>query len=322
MKKFITNKYQIALDVIISLVIVAALLHFAGFNEFTDALASIDLFWLLVSIILLLGMYLMMTYRMKILLEEMKSPLPWLSIFKCHLTGMLLSDVTPARSGYLSTALVMHKNYKVPSEKAMVSILGPQAYDFIFKIVVGGLALLFLLEYAGIENGWIMYAGVVGLSFVLLVMLLLMYSRRFLNFFSFSENWPFIGRIYAMFHRVQDHSDVVVKKTPILLLLLLVTWIFKALSWYAVALSLGITIGNFAYPQEVFYFFFQPLATMLEFVPTPTLAGLGFSEAGGVIIMSLFGITAAQATAFMLVARFKTTIVNLPGIEEALKLIK
>lgn len=321
MKKFITNKYQIALDVVISLIIVAALLHFVGFNEFIDALVNINLFWLLISIVLLLGMYLMMTFRMKILLDEMKSPLPWLAIFKCHLTGMLLSDITPARSGYLSTALVMHKNYKIPSEKATVAILGPQAYDFIFKIVVGGLAILFLLEYAGIENGWIMYLGIAGLSFVLLVMLLLMYSRRFLNSFTFVEPWPFIGKIYAMFHRVQDHSDVVIKKTPILLLLLFITWTFKALSWYAVALSLGMTL-NFPYPEEAFYFFFQPLATMLEFVPTPTLAGLGFSEAGGVLVLSLFGVTAAQATAFMLVARFKTTLINLPGIEEALKLIK
>ncbi len=321
MKKFITNKYQIALDVIISLVIVAALLHFVGFNEFIDALVNINLFWLFISIVLLLGMYLMMTFRMKILLDEMKSPLSWLAIFKCHLTGMLLSDITPARSGYLATALVMHKNYKIPSEKATVAILGPQAYDFIFKIVVGGLAILFLLEYAGIENGWIMYLGIAGLSFVLLVMLLLMYSRKFLNFFRFSENWPFVGKIYAMFHRVQDHSDVVIKKTPILLLLLFITWTFKALSWYAVALSLGMTL-NFPYPEEAFYFFFQPLATMLEFVPTPTLAGLGFSEAGGVLVLSLFGVTAAQATAFMLVARFKTTLINLPGIEEALKLIK
>jgi uncharacterized protein (TIRG00374 family) len=321
LKKFITSKYQIALDVIISFIIVAALLYFAGINEFVDTLINIDLFWLLISILLLLGMYIMMTYRMKILLDEMKAPLPWLSIFKCHLTGMLLSDITPARSGYLSTALVMHKNYNIPSEKAMVAILGPQAYDFIFKIVVGGLAILFLLEYAGIENGWIMYAGVAGLSFVLFIMLLLMYSRRFLNIFRFSESWPFIGKIYAMFHRVQDHSDVVIRKTPILILLLLITWAFKAMSWYAIAISLNMAL-DFPYPQEAFYFFFQPLATMLEFVPTPTLAGLGFSEAGGVIILSLFGISAAQATAFMIVARFKTTLVNLPGIEEALKLIK
>ncbi|MBD3389948.1 flippase-like domain-containing protein [Candidatus Micrarchaeota archaeon] len=321
MKKFITSKFQIALDVVISLLIVAALLHFAGLEEFLDQLASIDLFWLAASIVLLLGMYLIMAFRINILLNEMGAPLSMVSIFKAHLTGMLLSDITPARSGYLSTALVMHRNYKISSEKAMVSILGPQAYDFIFKILIGGIALLFLIEYAMIENGWVMWAGVAGLSFVLLVMLLLMYSRHFLNFFSFSESWPFLGKLYSMFHRVQDHSGVVIKKTPILLFLLVVTWTLKALSWYAVAKALHITL-SIPYPEEVFYFFFQPLVTMLEFVPTPTLAGLGFSEAGGVLVLSLFGVTAAQATAFMLVARLKSTLVNLPGIEEALKLIK
>ena len=322
MKKFITSKFQIALDVLISVAIMAIIFHFVGLADFMDAIRNIDLSWLLVSIILLLGMYLMMTIRMKILLNEMHVPVPWLGLFKCHLTGMLLADLTPARSGYLATAAVMSKNYKVPSEKAMVAILGPQAYDFIFKIIVGGIAILFLIEYAMIDDSWLMWLGVIGLSGVLVVMLLLMYSRRFLKIFHFSETWPLVGKMYMMFHRVQDHSDVVIKKTPILLVLLLATWILKALSWYAVALSLGITIENFDYSQPVFYFFFQPLVTMLEFVPTPTLAGLGFSEAGGVLVMSIFGVSAAQATAFMLVARFKSTLVNLPGIEEALKWVK
>ncbi len=322
MKNFITSRYQIAFDVLISAVILAVILHFVGLDEFIEALATVNLFWLVVSILFLLGMYLMMTIRMKILLNEMQVSIPWVGLFKCHLSGMLLADLTPARTGYLSTAALMHKNYNVPSEKAMVAILGPQAYDFIFKIVVGGAGILFLISYAVIENSWMLWVGIAGLSSVLIVMLLLMYSRRFLLFFHFSKNWPIIGKAYSMFHRVQDHSGVVIKKTPILLFLLFITWMFKALSWYAVALSLGITIEAFAYPQAVFYFFFQPLVTMLEFVPTPTLAGLGFSEAGGVLVMSIFGVSAAQATAFMLIARFKSVLVNLPGIEEALKWIK
>jgi uncharacterized protein (TIRG00374 family) len=321
LKKFLTSKYQILLDVAISIAIMAVLLNFAGFNEFINELANIDLIWLAISIILLLGMYAMMVLRMKILLDDMGTPLHWVKILKAHLTGMLLADVTPARSGYLATAAVMSRNYKIPSEKAMVSILGPQAYDFIFKIVIGGLAALYLIEYAAIKNGWIMAVGVAGLGIVLLVMLLLMYSKKFLKLFSFAEEWPFVGKIYSMFHRVQEHSKVVLKRTPLLIILLLLTWTFKAFSWLAVAKALHITIP-FEYTEEVFYFFFQPLATMLEFVPTPTLAGMGFSEAGGVLVLSLFGITAAKATAFMLIARFKTTLVNLPGIEEAIKLVK
>lgn len=321
MKKFFTSKYQIALDVAISLAIVAVLLHYAGLEEFLDDLVQIDLWWLLASMLLLLGMYFCMTLRMKILLDEMGAPLPWISIFKAHLTGMLLADITPARSGYLAAAAVMHKNYKISSEKAMVAILGPQAYDFIFKILLGGIAILYIINYAGIENGWVMWVGVAGLSVVLLTMLLLLYSRRFLNLLRFSENWPFVGKIYSMFHRVQDHSNAVIRKTPVLLGIMVVTWMFKALSWFAVAKSVGVIL-DFPHPEVLFYMFFQPLITMLEFVPTPTLAGMGFSEAGGVLALSIFGVTAAKATVFMLVARFKTVLMNLPGIVEALKLIK
>lgn len=305
----------------ISLAIVAALLYYAGFEEFLEDLVQIDLWWLLASMLLLLGMYFCMTLRMKILLDEMGAPLPWFSIFKAHLTGMLLADITPARSGYLAAAAVMHKNYNVSSEKAMVAILGPQAYDFIFKILLGGIAILYIINYAGIENGWVMWVGVAGLSVVLTTMLLLLYSRRFLNLFRFSENWPFIGKVYSMFHRVQDHSNVVIRKTPVLLGIMVVTWVFKALSWFAVAKSVGVIL-DFPHPEVLFYMFFQPLITMLEFVPTPTLAGMGFSEAGGVLALSIFGVTAAKATVFMLVARFKTVLMNLPGIVEALKLIK
>ena len=321
MKHLITNKYSIIINLIISIVIISALLYYSGVEDFLAILSTINLGWLLLSIIFLLGMYLLMIVRMKILLDEMKAKISWVALAKTHFTGMLLADLTPARSGYLGAAVIMNKNYGIPYEKAMVAILGPQAYDFMFKITIGGLALVYLLNYAMIKDGWIMFAGVAGLAVVLAIMVALLFSSRFLKLFSFSEKWPFFGKIYEIFKGTQEHSNVIIKKTPQLLILLLCTWTFKALSWFAVAKSIEMTI-QWAYAEPLFYFFFQPLVTILEFVPTPTLAGMGFSETGGVLILSLFGIGAAQATAFMLVARFKTMLVNLIGIEEAIKLLK
>lgn len=321
MKHLITNKYSMLLNIIISIAIIAALLYYAGIQDFLNIISTIDLGWLLVSIIFLLGMYALMIVRMKILLDEMKVKISWIGLTKTHFTGMLLADITPARSGYLGAAVVMNKNYGIPYEKAMVAILGPQAYDFMFKIVVGGIALLYLLNYAMVKDGWIMFAGLAGLALVLAVMVALLFSKRFLKLFSFAEKWPFFGKIYEIFRNTQLHSHVIIKKTPQLLLLLLCTWTLKAFSWLAVAKSVQMAV-QWAYPEPIFYFFFQPLVTILEFVPTPTLAGMGFSETGGVLILSLFGIGAAQATAFMLVARFKTMLVNLIGVEEALKLFK
>ncbi|MEM4272707.1 MAG: lysylphosphatidylglycerol synthase transmembrane domain-containing protein, partial [Candidatus Bilamarchaeaceae archaeon] len=306
---------------VISLIIVAALLHYAGIEEFLEILSKINLGWLLISIILLLCMYSIMIVRMKILLDEMHAKIPWIGLAKTHFTGMLLADLTPARSGYLGAAVVMNKNYGIPYDKAMVAILGPQAYDFMFKIILGGIALLFIVNYAMIGDGWIIFSGIAALGGVLAIMVALLFSKKFLGLFSFSEKWPFFGSIYRIFMGAQTHSGAIIRKTPHLLALLFCTWAFKALSWFAAAKSVGMAI-QWAYPEPFFFFFFQPLVTILEFVPTPTIAGMGLSETGGVFILSLFGIEAAQATAFLLVARFKTMLVNLVGIEEAIKLLE
>ena len=59
---------------------------------------------------------------------------------------------------------------------------------------------------------------------------------------------------------------------------------------------------------------------MLEFVPSTTIAGLGISEGASVLVFSLFGIEPATAMLFALLFRFKTTVIHLPVVPEALKI--
>ena len=74
------------------------------------------------------------------------------------------------------------------------------------------------------------------------------------------------------------------------------------------------------FPEAVFYLFLQPLVTMLEFVPSPTIAGLGLSEGGSTLVFSFFGVGAAVAASFALLVRFKTTFVHLPAVPEAVRM--
>ncbi len=321
LKKFFVDRAHFIAELIISIIIIALLLHFAGFEEFVGYVANIDLWWLALSIILLVAMYWFMVFRIKILLDAMGARLGLGEIFRAHLSGMLVADFTPARSGYMATALVMNKKYHIPPEKAMVSILGPQMFDFLVKVGAGGFAVFYLLSsLVNSENGWVMYVGVAGLSLVLSVLVLLLFSKKFLKLFSFAEGWPLAGEVLGMCHRMQEHSRVIIRKSPEIMGLLMVTWSLKALSWWAVAKSVGITV-EFPVHEVFFYYFFQPLITMLEFVPSPTLAGMGLSEAGGTLVLGLMGVPLAQATAFMLVARFKTIAVNIPGYKYALEAI-
>lgn len=321
MKKFFIDRAHFIAELIISVIIIGLLLHFAGFEDFLGYVERINLWWLAISVLLLVAMYLFMVLRIKILLDDMEAGIGFWKIFRAHVSGMLVADFTPARSGYVATALVMNKKYHVPSEKAMVAILGPQMFDFITKVFAGGIAVFYLVSAVlKTDTGWIMYVGVAGISALVVIIALLLFSKRFLRIFDFALRWPAVGGLLEMCHRMQEHSDVVIRKAPAILGLLLITWSLKAFSWWAVAKSVGITI-EFPVHEVLFFYFFQPLVTMLEFIPTPTLAGMGLSETGGALVLGLLGVPAAQATAFMLVARFKTIAVNIPAYRYALEAI-
>ncbi len=124
-----------------------------------------------------------------------------------------------------------------------------------------------------------------------------------------------------MFEKAQQNSNVIIHNFPMLFILLIFCWSMKAISWFFVAKALGITL-SVEFPEVFVYFFLQPLLTMLEFLPSPTLAGLGLSEGGGVLIFSIFGIDAAKAVSFVFLTRVKTIIINMFAIGEALSVIK
>ncbi len=320
--KKITDQKHILLDATLSLAIVAAIFYFIGIDNILREFGSINYFYLFLSIIFLLLMYMGMTFRLSMILSELGAKVKFFEIFKLHVVGMLLADFTPARTGYLAVAYGLTKKHNVPEEKSIVAVLGPQIYDFITKVIAGSIGMFYLMKtYLKIDSGEVLFAGSLIMASMITVMALLLFSKKFLSFFSFARRIPLADRIISMFGKAQKNSDIIIRRFPALFLILLFTWSAKAISWYFVAKALGITLDT-EFPEVLAYFFLQPLLTMLEFIPSPTLAGLGLSEGGGVLIFSVFGIDAAKAASFIFLARVKTTVVNLPATKEALSLVK
>ncbi len=316
------NDLFLIVNGIISIILVALILNYVGVGDVIQSLSNLNFFFLALSMFFLFLMDLLMSYRIMILLNHIGNKLSYLNILKAHFVGMLSADFTPARSGYFLTAGILHYKYKIPSEQAMVSIFGPQIFDFTLKLFVGTIAVIYVLyHFLGPKDGWIIITGSVFMSIIVSTMVLLLFSKRFLGMFSFANRIPVVSKIFALFGRMQNTSHVVVSKTPQLITIMLFSWTTKSLSWYFAAKAVGITI-NAEFPELLFYFFLQPLVTMLEFIPTPTIAGLGLSEGGTTLIFSLFGIPTAAAATFALLVRFKTTFVHLIAVPEAIATIR
>jgi uncharacterized protein (TIRG00374 family) len=303
----------------VSIALMAILLQVVGIQDVLDRMAGMDFALLALSLLSLFGMDIVMSYRIQILLEEMKAGIRFIDILRSHFVGMLLADFTPSRAGYFATAAALRYNYGVPSEKALLSIFGPQMFDFAFKVVAGGLAIIYIMfVFVGPGQGLVLVAGAFAVGAIIVLMLLVLFSKRFLSLFGFARKLPMVSRFYEVFVRMQDSSHIVVRKTPHIIALIMVSWVFRSLSWFFAAKAVGITLDT-AFPEVLFYFFLQPLVTMLEFVPSPTIAGLGLSESGTTLVFSLFGIPLAQATTFALLVRFKSTFLHLPAVPEALR---
>ena len=135
------RRILILFNAAVSLVLVALILNYVGLQQVLAELSGISWPLILVSILCLFLMDLVMSYRIMMLLGDMGARPGFLSILKSHFVGMFLSDFTPSRAGYFATAAVLRYNYKVPSDKALLSIFGPQIFDFAFKVVSGSLAM-------------------------------------------------------------------------------------------------------------------------------------------------------------------------------------
>jgi uncharacterized protein (TIRG00374 family) len=316
------KKILIWLNALVSIILVILLLYLVGVGEVIRSLGGIDLVLLALSMLCIALMDLVMSYRIRFLLAESGVRIPFLPVLKSHVVGMLVADFTPSRAGYFATAAALHYNYKVPSDKALLSIFGPQILDFAFKVLVGGLGVIYLMAvFIGRGQGIALLAGVLVIGLVVIMMMLILFSKAFLSLFSFSSRLPVLSRLYGVVERMQESSHIVVSRIPHLVALLIVSWTFRSLSWFFAAKSLGISVPT-PFPEVFFYFFLQPLLTMLEFVPSPTIAGLGLSEGGATLVFSLFGIPGAKAATFGLLVRFKTTFIHLPGVPETLRVPK
>ncbi len=317
--RFLPNKKQLLIDFFISLIIISLIMYFINPSKVFDIIKRMDLTYLVIALGLLFFVYTNMAFRIYFILKKLGTKINYINALKAHYVGMFFSDFTPARTGYFASLFALHK-YGIKTHDAMIAIMGPAIYDFILKVVVGTLGLLFI-SYYFLNSSIIIFLGSFIMFFMVLVMILLLFSRRFLNLLKFFFFLPLVKKIYNMFYNAQKNSKILVKEFPILTFVLITTWAFKSLSWYFVAKALGIRL-NLQINEMFFYFLLQPLLTMLEFLPSPTLAGLGISEGAAAFLFSIFGIDKSLGFTFLFIARIKTIFFNLPIVPELIRLFK
>jgi uncharacterized protein (TIRG00374 family) len=322
---------KIALQVGFMVAIFAALLWYVGIGSLYNALLTIKIEYLFLAFLMYFGINLLFTVRLRRVLSKDGVKTSFGKTLLAQYAGMLTSDVTPGRSGYILTPVYL-RDQNVPASKALSSILGIQTIEFLAKVIGGVGAVIYLVTYvptltwnqlfpqtiAGINIGLLI--AILGIALMLtgaIILALFTWSKRAISIFDKIANSRYLKRFTGgLMGKLEDYkesSHSTRKAIPEISILTFACWILKGFEWYFLGLALGIT----SIPWLA-YFLIHPLVTALAFVPI-TPAGAGVQEFGIIGILGLLGITAGPAGVFALLARGLLIFEDLVGIPQIVK---
>ena len=179
-----------------------------GVDYIYTTLLTIKIEYLLLAFLMYFGINLLFTVRLRRVLSKNGVKTSFGKTLLAQYAGMLTSDVTPGRSGYILTPVYL-RDQDVPTSKSLSSVLGIQTFEFLIK-VVGGIGAVILLvttvpaktwstifptQIAGVNIGLII--AVLGISLMMVGAIILAaftWSKRAISIFERIANWRFLKR--------------------------------------------------------------------------------------------------------------------------------
>lgn len=305
-----------------------------GVHYLWDTILTLKFGYLLLAFLMYFGINVFFTIRLRRVLAKNDVKTSFGKTLLAQYAGMLTSDVTPGRSGYILTPVYL-RDQDVPTSKGLSSVLGIQTFEFLIKVVGGVGAIIFLVTYvpaetwnsvfnaqiAGINVGLLI--AVLGVSLMMvgaLVLAAFTWSRRAISIFDKIANWKYIkkftGGLIGKLEEYKESSGATSKAIPEIIGLTMICWILKGFEWWFLGYALG--ISQLTAIWWLSFFLIHPLVTALAFIPI-TPAGIGVQEFGIVGILGLLGVPAALAGVFALLARGLLIFEDLAGVPQIVK---
>jgi len=300
---------------LLMLVILGALVWYVGLDTLVMILTRTNPSYLLLAFLAYFLINVLFTIRIIRVLQRQGIKATFGRTILAHYGGMLTSDFTPGRSGYMLTPVYL-RNQGIETSASLSSILGIQSIEFLVKVVGGALALIFLLNQTSMTRE-LLWIGAIGIGLMLLggfALAAIIWSPRIAALIQRIAGSRllvrFTGAIMGKLEEFGQNAMRIQSAVPEIALISVLSWILKGFEWYFLGLSLGITnIGWLG------FFLIHPLATAMGFVPL-TPSGIGFQEGAIVGIFLLLGVDIRLALGFAILSRVLLIIEDLLGVPQ------
>lgn len=288
---------------VLALSIILLILYFSGIQNVLEIFSQINPVFIIPAIAAYLLNNILMSFRIKKILTDIDKKIRLKFVFFSHMAGMLASDFTPARSGYLFVAYAL-KKHGISTKSGLATITSAYIYDLFFKIIVASIGIVYI--YSNIFDGGVFQTLLIAAALmagILILYITIMYPSA--GIIRFSKNIKILQKLIDL----GGESKKVQKHYRYIILITIMGWIMKGFEWFFIALALNIVQISFMDALIL-----NPFLTLFSFVPL-TPAGWGIQEAGIVGLFALMGISSVYAVSFSLMTRFVEVFVDLLGIK-------
>ncbi len=329
-KDLLTMKKSMLVSLISGILISVVALYFAfrnvPFSELIDYTTSVNYFWMMLSILLVLASFVFRVLRWQVILSAITKIKFWRA-YHPLMIGFMLNCIMPARIGELARPAILHQKDKVPFTSGLATVATERIFDLLILILLLTIVFSSIQIDTDLSISFGKYelnkktlesiaSGMVKLCLLLIFGIILVsinYSRTIIKkiimgipdlLFSTGSKThnktieyicnPLVGivdNIATGFGFIKSIKDI-----SICLFFSSVIWILQAVSYYLIALGCpGIELS-----------FFEITAVMIIlcfFIALPSVPGFwGLWEAGGVFALSLFAVSSTDAAGFSLVS--------------------
>ncbi|MEM3745205.1 MAG: lysylphosphatidylglycerol synthase domain-containing protein [Candidatus Bathyarchaeia archaeon] len=288
------------LSVIVSVIILVFLfLNFLEFKEFLDAMLSVNFLLFLASDIPYVIQALLMGYRLSWAMNKSGAKTSLTDGFIAHLFGMLGSDFSVGRFGYLASSLPLKS--KLAGNLGVVSTL--VVVDVIAKAIFSIISALFFICFLRLEISPFLFAFAALIIFIGILFFAIAKSPKLMIFIS---KIPIIGRRILPYY--QDfRSSLESLKSGLFFLFIfpVLGWILRGCEW----IILGYAVGIY-FPFHV-WLMLHPILSLTRLIPI-TAAGLGIFE---LTFIALFpNLEPAKQVTFGLLDMVNNSLVDIFGL--------
>lgn len=314
-----TRVLTIIVQLVISVAILYLLLQGIDFETTAEIILNVNPVFILISCSFFVFASAVVGLTLHRALQATEVQAPKRTVISASFGGQLLSDITPARSGYFATPVLLNKMGDVPLEKGLMSVMATGAINFFVKAVFSAIAFAYFLNRFVIEAA-IANSLLVGISLLLIGgvgLTLLVWTDYLPKITMRLYNVPLLGKLLkkldSLISIFKTNKNSLKNSVTSIAILFLVSILLNAFALFLIAYSVGVNTLPF---QD--FMFMVPIAAAFMYIPV-TFAGLGIQEAGYIFILTSLGVPFENALTFALLVRIMFTGTDILGLPSLLK---